>query len=213
MPDQPTGPGQLRDRLAEALRTTPSVLMDTPEERARHAATTRNHHVTHHYYWGCAMCRGEVDTLATAQAAVVQPLLDAKDTERDRYRLAWLSSRRRASRAVQHVEELQDKLLSFGVNGGCCCSYDNPGDICMVHSPTVRHLEAELAAAKETAAERQQNALHWQERAEESDRMLDQASDEIERINTELAGYELHFGPPPRTVTDLPDIDQHQETP
>lgn len=121
-------PTPLRDRLAAVLRTTPSVLMDTPEERARHAETPRNHHVTHHYYWGCAMCRGEVDTLADAVLAVVQPELDQlhadcqsyadlacgaertrqfhKDdadryeeqlrAERDRYRSAWLSARRRA---------------------------------------------------------------------------------------------------------------------
>lgn len=68
----------LREQLAEALRTTPSMLMDTPEERDRHAATPRNHHIGHHYYWGCAVCRGEVDTLADAALAVVQPLLDAK---------------------------------------------------------------------------------------------------------------------------------------
>jgi len=66
----------LRDRLAKALRTTPSVLMDTPEERARHAANPRNHHVSHHYYWGCAMCRGEADTLADAVLGIVQPELD-----------------------------------------------------------------------------------------------------------------------------------------
>lgn len=71
----------LRDQLAEALRVTPSVLMDTSEDRARHASNPRNHHTGEHYYWGCAMCRGEVDTLVDAQAAVVQPLLDAKDTE------------------------------------------------------------------------------------------------------------------------------------
>jgi hypothetical protein len=120
----------LRDRLAEALRTTPSVLMDTPEERARHAANPRNHHVSHHYYWGCAMCRGEVDTLADAVLAIVQPELDrlaadrdghrsgreqlraiSRDhrTERARYRSAWLSARRRAEAygegILRHVED------------------------------------------------------------------------------------------------------------
>lgn len=74
----PTDP-PLRDRLAEVLRTTPSVLMDTPEERARHATNPRNHHGGDHYYWGCAMCRGEADTLADAVHGVVQAELDQLD--------------------------------------------------------------------------------------------------------------------------------------
>jgi hypothetical protein len=66
----------LRKQIAEALRTAPSVLMDTPEERDRHASNPRNHHISHHYYWGCAVCRGEVDTLADAALAVVQAETD-----------------------------------------------------------------------------------------------------------------------------------------
>jgi hypothetical protein len=115
---------------------------------------------------------GRVDQVAQRGIAVIVAMgKDVREAraERHRYRSAWQSARRRAGKSGQHVEELQDKLLTFGVNGGCCCSYDNPGDICMVHSPTVQRLEAELAAAEETAADRQQNALHWQERAESAE--------------------------------------------
>jgi ElaB/YqjD/DUF883 family membrane-anchored ribosome-binding protein len=95
----------LREQLAEALRTAPSVLMDTPEERDRHAANPRNHHIGHHYYWGCAMCRGEVDTLADAVHAVVQERLDAKQAElaslRTTARSAAVSLRDTAERVEQ----------------------------------------------------------------------------------------------------------------
>lgn len=65
---------------------------------------------------------------------------------------------------------------------------------------------AEVRGLEEAAAEQQQNALHWQERAEV-------AEAEAERLNTDLAAYDLHHnGPPLRHVRDLPDIDQHQET-
>lgn len=51
-------------------------------------------------------------------------------------------------RLRQHVEELQVKLLSFDDNGKCCCSFEGPGDVCLVHSPTVVRLRAELATAR-----------------------------------------------------------------
>lgn len=77
-----TDPAQdLRDRLADVLRTTPSVLMDTPEDRARHADNPRNHHIEHHYYWGCAMCRGEVDTLADAALGIIQHELESLEQQ------------------------------------------------------------------------------------------------------------------------------------
>lgn len=131
MTDEPQP--DLREQVAEALRTAPSALMDT-EERARHAANPRNHHISHHYHWGCAVCRGEVDTLAAAVLAVVRPLLDAAQAEldavagrataaitgmgadvrqargeRDRFRSAWLSARQRAEAygegILRHVED------------------------------------------------------------------------------------------------------------
>lgn len=71
---QPADP-QLRDRLAEALRTAPSAEA-TPEERALHAASPHSHHEDDDRYWRCAMCMGEVDTLADAALAVVQAELD-----------------------------------------------------------------------------------------------------------------------------------------
>jgi len=46
--------------------------------------------------------------------------------------------------ALQHVDELQDKLLSTPDNGKCCCSFEGPGDVCMTHSPTVNRLTAEV---------------------------------------------------------------------
>lgn len=61
----------------------------------------------------------------TAVLGLVQPLLAQRD---------------------QHIAELQDKLCSFDDNGKCCCSFDGPGDVCAVHSPTVKQLRAEVRA-------------------------------------------------------------------
>jgi hypothetical protein len=95
----------LREQLAEALRTAPSVLMDTPEERDRHAANPRNHHISHHYHWGCAVCRGEVDTLADAVLAVVQERLDAKQAELASLRAAVRSAAVSLRDTAERVEQ------------------------------------------------------------------------------------------------------------
>lgn len=55
---------------------------------------------------------------------------------------------RERDEALQHVDELQDKLLSMPDNGKCCCSFDGPGDVCMPHSPTVNRLTAERDQAR-----------------------------------------------------------------
>ena len=47
-------------------------------------------------------------------------------------------------RLKQHIEELQDEA-----GGNCACSYDEPGDVCMAHSPAVKRLSAENAALAE----------------------------------------------------------------
>jgi hypothetical protein len=75
---------------------------------------------------------------AATVLAVVQPELDQRDAEIRRLR--------------QHVEELQSKAMSCG-NGQCCCSFDGPGDVCMVHSPTVDQLQSELRVSNELLTE------------------------------------------------------------
>lgn len=52
---------------------------------------------------------------------------------------------RELDQARQHVDELQDKLASMPDIGKCCCSFEGPGDICNVHSPTVNRLAARVA--------------------------------------------------------------------
>lgn len=47
-------------------------------------------------------------------------------------------------RLQRHVDELQEKVKATD----CGCSHDGPGDVCMVHSPTVNRL---LAALEEAA--------------------------------------------------------------
>ena len=42
--------------------------------------------------------------------------------------------------AENHIEELQEKCYP---DTHCACSYDNAGDVCMKHSPTVHRLRAE----------------------------------------------------------------------
>lgn len=79
------------------------------------------------------------------------------------------------------------------------------------HQAKVRGLEAEVRGLEETAAGHQQNALHWQERAEDADRMLDQASDEVERLNADLAGWEIYNDAPARAVDSTPDISDYEE--
>lgn len=59
---EPAPPEGLRERLAEALRTTP----------AREAATTLIDHTEHRYNAGCALCCGEADTLTAALLPVVE---------------------------------------------------------------------------------------------------------------------------------------------
>lgn len=76
----------------------------------------------------------ETDSFVNAALATVQPELDQRDAEITRLR--------------QHVEELQDKVMSSS-NGQCCCSFDGPGDVCMVHSPTVDRLRVELQQAQQ----------------------------------------------------------------
>lgn len=39
----------------------------------------------------------------------------------------------------------------------------------VIHQPEADRLRAELSSAEETATDREQNALHWQERAEEAE--------------------------------------------
>jgi hypothetical protein len=113
MPD--LTPAGLREQIAEALRTAPSVLMDTPEERDRHTSNPRNHHIGHHYYWGCAMCRGEVDTLADAVLAVVQAETDQLRTARQA-ELDHLGFLRAAVDLIRRADLPSEQIL-LGIDG------------------------------------------------------------------------------------------------
>lgn len=42
-------------------------------------------------------------------------------------------------------------------------------------------------------------------------RLLDAKDTEIERLNTELAGWQLHYDPPPRSIDSTPDISDYEE--
>lgn len=66
---------------------------------------------------------------------------------------------RERDEALQHVDELQDKLLSMPDNGKCCCSFDGPGDVCMPHSPTVNRLTTEREQARQIARHAYRNWL------------------------------------------------------
>jgi hypothetical protein len=49
------------------------------------------------------------------------------------------------ARQEAHIEELQNKVA----DDDCACSYDNAGDVCMGHSPTVKTLREALKASME----------------------------------------------------------------
>jgi hypothetical protein len=137
-------PDDLRARIAEALNTTPAqFIQDAPDEGGWFKDRPYRRHDQHRYDGGCAMCRGETDTLVQAVIAVVQPELERLVAERDqthrdcqsyadlasgaertrqfhkddadryeeqlrqernRYRAAWQSARRRAAENEEEVE-------------------------------------------------------------------------------------------------------------
>jgi hypothetical protein len=63
--------GALRDQIAEALRTTPTKLLDNPAEQ-RGPSLMHVHGSGHSYDMTCALCRGEADTLADAVLPVIE---------------------------------------------------------------------------------------------------------------------------------------------
>lgn len=69
MPDPTAG---LRARILEALVTAPAgFVRDDSESAGAHASRPWRRHDQHHYYGGCALCRGEADTLVGAVMAVL----------------------------------------------------------------------------------------------------------------------------------------------
>jgi hypothetical protein len=67
----------LRARIAEALNACPAqFIQDTPDGGGWFKDRPYRRHDQHRYDGGCAMCRGETDTLISAVLAVVQPELD-----------------------------------------------------------------------------------------------------------------------------------------
>ena len=81
----------LRARILEALNTAPaSFVRDDPESAAAHASRPWRRHDRHHYDGGCALCRGEADTLTDAVMAVVQlALADGTNAPRGDWSAAW----------------------------------------------------------------------------------------------------------------------------
>lgn len=74
----------LRTRIAEVLNATPAqFIQDDPDEGEWFKDRPYRRHDQHRYDGGCAMCRGETDTLVQAVLAVVQPELDRLAAERD----------------------------------------------------------------------------------------------------------------------------------
>ena len=73
-------PDDLRSRIAEALNACPAqFIQDDPGEGNWFKDRPYRRHDQHRYDGGCAMCRGETDTLINAMLAVVQPELDRRD--------------------------------------------------------------------------------------------------------------------------------------
>ncbi|MFJ2630887.1 hypothetical protein ACIO6U_02835 [Streptomyces sp. NPDC087422] len=82
-----TPAGTLRDQIADALRTTPtkgSTYRPGHERFDHHTAPGRPGHT---YLHNCALCRGDLDALADAVLAVVQPHLDELADYRNR--ITW----------------------------------------------------------------------------------------------------------------------------
>lgn len=113
----------LRARLTAALNAAPaSFVRDDPEDAASHFEREHRRHDRHKYYGGCALCRGEAETLADAaiaffqdedrhyEAVTEQQLQDTlrhlgrAERARDRYRLAWQSARQRAADNEEEVQ-------------------------------------------------------------------------------------------------------------
>lgn len=94
---------RLRQQIAEALRSAPA---------GRRATNPLGEHGTGHQYDGaCALCRADVDGLADAVLAIVQPLLT-----RARERVAWAQADREQLReqlsAIQSLADRWDNALA-----------------------------------------------------------------------------------------------------
>ena len=68
----------------------------------------------------------------------------------------------------EHTERLEKKLRSWGA--GCCCEYDNEGDVCATHHPRIQAAEAALATLTSTLEE---ECYHHNRTKEKRDAALD----------------------------------------
>lgn len=90
--------------------------------------------------------RMEADRDAWCKAASsTQELVSEWVSKHDAAEARATAAEKRVEELERHVEELQAKI---NPETDCCCSYDEPGQICAVHSPRVAELEAQLAALK-----------------------------------------------------------------
>ena len=88
-------PDDLRSRIAEALNACPAqFIQDDPGEGNWFEDQPYRRHDQHRYDGGCAMCRGETDTLADAMLAVVQPELDRLAVDQFTSSPGWLTADR-----------------------------------------------------------------------------------------------------------------------
>ncbi len=76
--------------------------------------------------------------------------IDELESACEHLRVDLSSTEARVSELEKHVEELQAKI---NPETDCCCSYDEPGQVCAVHSPRVSELERQLAELSKEAAE------------------------------------------------------------
>lgn len=80
-------------------------------------------------------------------------LLDRATANNDALRaeIARLEAENKSLSAMLEAQEQKYKECPHSVreNGPCACSYDRPSDVCEVHAPRVKQLEADLCAARE----------------------------------------------------------------
>jgi hypothetical protein len=96
----------LRTRIAEVLNATPAqFIQDDPDEGEWFKDRPYRRHDQHRYDGGCAMCRGETDTLINAVFAVVQPELDRRDAAEAKARADIAAAEADLERCRERLED------------------------------------------------------------------------------------------------------------
>jgi hypothetical protein len=155
--------------------------------------------------------------------AVVQPLLDAKDTE--------------ITRLIAFLERGFDTHMQFGIIAADGTTEMLPcADWCYAckletalaerdralvsvplvcsddrHQAKVRGLEARAVTAEADRDDARRDATTARKQAEAADRRVGLMVAEVDRLNTELAGWELRHDPPKLAITSTADISDYKE--